>query len=75
MVARFQRPFKIVALNANDFARQRYELSKQLRKLLRKLQRVLSSIEMWYQHMKFNEDRTESSTSLIDVDHLRLTSQ
>jgi hypothetical protein len=29
MATRFRRPFKVIAFNANDIVRQRYELSKQ----------------------------------------------
>jgi hypothetical protein len=56
-----------------------YATDRKVGYVLRKLQRGLSSIETWYEHsnIKFNEERKrgiESSTSLIDLNHLRLTS-
>jgi hypothetical protein len=33
MASRFHRPLKVIAFNANDIGRQRYELSKQLQDL------------------------------------------
>jgi hypothetical protein len=33
MAARFHRPLKVIAFNANDICRRRYELSKQLQDL------------------------------------------
>jgi hypothetical protein len=33
MAARVHRPLKVIAFNANDICRQRYELSKQLQNL------------------------------------------
>jgi hypothetical protein len=49
MAARIHRPLKIIAINANDIWRQRYELSKQLQDL------HIDVALLWETHLKPHE--------------------